>query len=230
VKTLIIVAHPNLVDSGTQKFLKTSLSKMDSVTWHVLNQGSFDVASEQRLLREHDRIIFQFPLYWYSAPAILKQWEDDVLTRNFVYGTEHALANKELGIVVSTGDRQKGFVAGGEEQFTLSELLRPYQALAYKAQMTYLQPFPIFQFAYLSEKDKQRLVASYQQYITNPDFESFHGQELWFEQQLADKISKTKDSSNSQKLAQILSVIQDNRENLEELGWTLSMIKDDEDE
>ncbi|AMV60624.1 NAD(P)H oxidoreductase YRKL at Putative NADPH-quinone reductase (modulator of drug activity B) at Flavodoxin 2 [Pediococcus damnosus] len=230
MKTLVIVAHPNLVDSGTQKFLKTSLAKMDSVTWHVLNEGHFDVTAEQDLLQENDRIIFQFPLYWYSAPAILKQWEDEVLTRNFVYGTGHALAKKELGIVVSTGDRQKGFVAGGEEQFTLSELLRPYQALAHKGEMTYLPPFPIFQFAYLSEQAKQRLLVSYQQYITNSDFESFHGQELWFEQQLSKKISEVQGSSNSQKTAQILGVIQDNRENLEELGWTLSMIKDDEDE
>ncbi|MDV7719554.1 flavodoxin family protein [Pediococcus ethanolidurans] len=229
MKTLIIVAHPKLVESGTQQFLKTSLANMSEVTWHVLTpkQTHFDVSNEQALLKAHNRIIFQFPLYWYSAPAILKQWEDEVLTRNFVYGTQQALAQKELGIVVSTGDPQRDFKAGSGEQFTLSELLRPYQALANKAQMTYLPPFTIFQFAYLSETEKQQLVVKYQQYITNTDFESFHGRELWFEQQLKQKIKANPDL---QKLPQILTAIQDNRENLEELGWTLSMIKDDEDE
>lgn len=229
MKTLIIVAHPKLIESGTQKFLKTSLTKMEDVTWHVLDvtQPHFDVAAEQALLQKHDRIIFQFPLYWYSAPAVLKQWEDEVLNRNFVYGTQRALAKKELGIVVSTGDPQRGFVAGGDEQFTLSELLRPYQALANKAGMNYLPPFSIFQFAYLTETAKQRLVIDYQQYITNAEFQNFHRRELWFEDQLKQKLA---DSPDSQKLTQILTATQDNREDLEELGWTLSMIKDDEDE
>ncbi|WP_412989230.1 NAD(P)H-dependent oxidoreductase [Pediococcus siamensis] len=228
MKTLVIVAHPQLADSGTQQFLKTSLQNFSTVTWHVL-APDVDVAAEQALLRRHDRIIFQFPLYWYSAPALLKHWEDEVLTRNFVYGAQHELAHKELGIVVTTGDAKREFVAGGKEDYTMSELLRPYQALAHKAQMSYLPPLPIFQFAYLTDAQKQALLVTYQQYITNSDFTSFHGQELWFEGQLKAKIDQTKGTSKQQ-LTQILTAVQDNREQLEELRWTLSLIKDNEDE
>ncbi|GEL15191.1 NAD(P)H-dependent oxidoreductase [Pediococcus cellicola] len=229
MKTLIVVAHPKLVESGTQQFLKMSLKTSQDVTWHVLekNSISLNVAAEQKLLQSHDRIIFQFPLYWYSAPALLKHWEDEVLTRNFVYGAGQSLQGKELGIVVSTGDAKQGFSAGGSENYTLSELLKPYQALALKAGMKYLSPFSIFQFAYLTEPEKQRLLVNYQQYVTNPNFNTFHGRELWLEQQLEQKAAA---STKPQQLQQILAVIRDNRENLEELKWTLGMIKDDEDE
>ncbi len=47
-----------------------------------------DVAKEQKLLLEHDNIVFQFPLYWYSFPAIMKQWLD--------YGFSHGIGGDKL--------------------------------------------------------------------------------------------------------------------------------------
>ena len=46
-----------------------------------------DVEHEQSALLAHDRVIFQFPMYWYSVPPLLKKWLDDVLTYGFAYGS-----------------------------------------------------------------------------------------------------------------------------------------------
>ncbi|TFI41750.1 flavodoxin family protein [Rhodococcus sp. 1R11] len=50
-----------------------------------------DVRTEQEKLLWADTIIFQFPLWWYSMPAILKGWVDRVFTYHFAYGVgEHS--------------------------------------------------------------------------------------------------------------------------------------------
>ena len=77
-KTLIIVAHPNIAESKVNKALLDSIKNEPNITVHDLyatykTVEAIDVAKEQALLVEHERIIFQFPLYWYSSPAILKE-------------------------------------------------------------------------------------------------------------------------------------------------------------
>ena len=77
MKTLVIVAHPQLANSSTESFLKAAADDENNVMWHEL-KTPFDISQELELLKSATRIIFQFPLYWYSAPAILKQWLDEI--------------------------------------------------------------------------------------------------------------------------------------------------------
>ncbi len=154
MKTLILISHPQFEDSGTQQFLKTSFYSLDDVKYQVIDElysssesGQIDVDKEQAAMTDFDRIVFQFPMYWYSSPASLKQFMDDIFTRNYVVANR-SLKTKELGIVVTLGDSEADFQAGGKEQFTVSELLRPFQAFANKAGMTYLKPFVVNQFGY----------------------------------------------------------------------------------
>ena len=144
MKSLIIVSHPSIDTSLNQQFFKEAM-KETGATWHHLEaiypEGSIDLEAELRLLEEHDRIIFQFPFYWYSSPAHLKLWQDTVL--------EHAsavLKGKELGIVLTTGVAEKEYQAGGKEEYTISEFLRPYQRIANKFAMVFLPPFVMAQF------------------------------------------------------------------------------------
>ena len=62
-----------------------------------------NVEHEQELIETHDRIVLQFPFYWYSSPALLKQWEDDVIKAGWAYGGGRALEGKEFMLAVSTG-------------------------------------------------------------------------------------------------------------------------------
>ncbi|XP_032105977.1 ribosyldihydronicotinamide dehydrogenase [quinone] isoform X1 [Sapajus apella] len=44
-----------------------------------------DITDEQKKVQEADLVIFQFPLYWFSVPAILKGWMDRVLCQGFAF-------------------------------------------------------------------------------------------------------------------------------------------------
>ncbi|XP_040840025.1 ribosyldihydronicotinamide dehydrogenase [quinone] [Ochotona curzoniae] len=46
---------------------------------------SSDIIEEQKKVQEADLVIFQFPLYWFSVPAILKGWMDRVLCQGFAF-------------------------------------------------------------------------------------------------------------------------------------------------
>ncbi|XP_062424060.1 ribosyldihydronicotinamide dehydrogenase [quinone] isoform X2 [Rhea pennata] len=46
---------------------------------------SHDLIEEQKKVQEADLLIFQFPLYWFSMPAIMKGWMDRVLVEGFAH-------------------------------------------------------------------------------------------------------------------------------------------------
>jgi NAD(P)H dehydrogenase (quinone) len=54
------------------------------------NNLTEDVKAEQEKLLWADLVIYQFPLWWYTMPAILKGWIDRVYSCGFAYGVgEH---------------------------------------------------------------------------------------------------------------------------------------------
>jgi len=75
-----------------------------------------DVVAEQDKLRRADIVIFQFPLWWFSMPAILKGWFERVFALGFGYGVgehsrsrwgdrygEGSMAGKRAMLVVTVG-------------------------------------------------------------------------------------------------------------------------------
>lgn len=78
-KTLVIVAHPHIDQSVINKRWVEELEKYpDQFTVHQIYQaypdGVIDVAKEQALVEEHENLVFQFPVYWFNCPPLLKQW------------------------------------------------------------------------------------------------------------------------------------------------------------
>lgn len=59
-----------------------------SEQYHALKNKTFaaDIVEEQRLVTWADLIIFQYPMWWTDAPAILKGWFDRVFSYSFAYG------------------------------------------------------------------------------------------------------------------------------------------------
>ena len=149
MKILNLVFHPNLDNSRNNLTWKTQLYESGKITtsrdvYADYPDFNIDVEREQLLLSEHDRVILQFPFYWYSMPPLLKKWLDDVLTYNFAYGPEgDKLKGKDLQLVVSVGGREK-FYSGFDIFTTVPDLLRPFQLTANLTQMNYLQPEYMF--------------------------------------------------------------------------------------
>ncbi|RLQ94207.1 NAD(P)H-dependent oxidoreductase [Falsibacillus albus] len=148
MKTLIIVAHPNLSMSTINKTWKERLEQENDLTVHDLYEvypdGKINTDKEQKLLLEHDRIVFQFPFYWYSSPSLLKEWQDVVLSYGWAYGSEGTkLHGKEFALVISTGGPAAAYQAGGYNQYSMSELTKPFQATANLTGMRFLPSFTL---------------------------------------------------------------------------------------
>ena len=147
MKTLVLVFHPDMSASRANRPLAVKAETLgDDVTvrymYDTYPDQKIDVAAEQAALETADRVVLQFPMYWYSTPALLKQWEDDVLLYGWAYGsTGNALAGKELLVAVSTGGPGDAYSHESSYGYTLTELLRPLQATANMVQMAYLEPF-----------------------------------------------------------------------------------------
>ena len=103
-----------------------------------------DIEKEQKLLLEHDRIVLQFPMYWWSMTPLLKKWLDDVLQYQFAYGSKgDKLKGKDMQVICSAGGQAKNF--NGFHMFaTVPELLKPLQLTANLAKMNYAQPLYMF--------------------------------------------------------------------------------------
>lgn len=134
MKIIIILAHPNINQSVVNKAWVEAVEKNNpDITVHDIYKSypdwNIDVVAEQVLLEKYDRIIFQYPLYWYNMPPLLKKWFDEVFAYGWAYGsTGGKLAGKELGLAVSTGGVETAYV---EDVYgTLSQILKPLESTA----------------------------------------------------------------------------------------------------
>ncbi|MCL6459531.1 MAG: NAD(P)H-dependent oxidoreductase [Gorillibacterium sp.] len=168
-RILVLVVHPHLDQSRINKRLAAELERYDDITVHRLYDaypdGQIDIAAEQQLILEHDRIIFQFPFFWYSAPALLKSWIDTVFERGWAYAGGENLVGKELGLAISTGATQDAYQAGGQNNFSISELLKPFQQTALRVGMLYRSPFVLNGVREISDAQLEQGALDYPNHI-----------------------------------------------------------------
>src|SRR5271157_5587068 len=143
---LVVLAHPDIRASRINRALVEALSGLGDVIVHDLYRqypdSRIDVKKEQGLLLKADTVVFQFPFYWYSSPALLKEWEDKVLEYGFAYGSKGtALRGKRFFVALSTGGPEAAYSPAGSNRFNMDEFLRPYEAMANLTGMGYQKPF-----------------------------------------------------------------------------------------
>jgi len=175
MKVLVIVAHPDIHRSRVNKRWLSELRRYpDLITVHELYEAYPDFAvnasDEQHLVACHNRIVLQFPIQWYSMPALLKQWLDDVFTTSWLFGTGgRAVAGKELVLALSIGGEESTYQSGGMIGFTISELVRPIQVFANQVGMVFLPPYK-FHGALKAEEDRiDDSALRYVAHVTSPD-------------------------------------------------------------
>ena len=148
MRILLLVAHPALERSRVHRALLARVPRAEGLTVHDLYEAypsfDIDVPREQALLTAHDLLVVQHPFFWYSTPALVKQWEDLVLEHGWAYGREGtALRGKYWLHVISTGGREAAYRHEGYNRFTMGELLAPLEQTAVLCGMTWLPPFVI---------------------------------------------------------------------------------------
>ena len=82
------VAGPADIDGPRSDHSRFSLAREQTL---AMESGTIaaDIAAEQAKLIRADLLIFQFPVWWFGMPAILKGWADRVFARGFAYLPGH---------------------------------------------------------------------------------------------------------------------------------------------
>jgi glutathione-regulated potassium-efflux system ancillary protein KefG len=145
-RTLILFVHPAYEKSRANRLLLQAVHDLEHVTIHDLYEEypdfNIDIEREKALLVEHDLIVLQHPFYWYSSPALLKEWLDLVLEYGFAYGTGGtALQGKQLLTTITTGGSPDAYRPEGINRFTMRQFLIPFEQTAVLCGMRYLPPF-----------------------------------------------------------------------------------------
>ena len=169
-KVLILFAHPALEKSRVHARMIRHVKHLDGVYFHDLYEVypdfDIDVKKEQQLLLQHDVIIWQHPFYWYSSPAIIKQWMDLVLEHGWAYGSDgNQLQGKKILNAISSGGPREAYSNNGRNRFTIREYLAPFDQTAILCKMKYLPPFVIHGTHKLSMHDIELQAMQYEQMI-----------------------------------------------------------------
>jgi len=148
-RILVLFAHPSLERSEVNRDMAKAVTELNGITlvdlYAEYPDFQIDIDREQQRLLEHDVIVFQHPLYWYSTPAILKEWQDLVLEHGFAYGSKGtALHGKIFFNTLTAGGIEAAYQAEGYNHFTIRELLHPIEQTAQLCGMIYLPPFALF--------------------------------------------------------------------------------------
>jgi len=170
-RVLVLFAHPVLERSRVNRRLLDAIRDLDGVTINDLYEEyptlDIDVKREQDLLLSHDVIVFQHPFYWYSVPAILKEWQDLVLEHGWAYGAGGThLRGKITFNAITTGGPETAYKKGGYNRFTIRELLAPWDQTAFLCGMRFLAPFAVHAaLKVIRDEDLADCRASYRQLI-----------------------------------------------------------------
>lgn len=143
---LIILAHPNFDKSVANRTIVENLQK-SNLNLEIRNLINLypgykiDVKAEQDALLRHQTIIFQYPIYWYNMPAILKLWFDSVFEYQFAYGSKgDKLKDKYFMPSFTIGTPENEYTTLGDHHFRVHEFCKNLEQTAYYAQMKYVDP------------------------------------------------------------------------------------------
>jgi putative NADPH-quinone reductase len=172
-RVLVLFAHPRPDRSEVNVALADAARAVEGVTvvdlYAEYPTFEIDVEREQRRLLDHDVIVFQHPVYWYSSPAMLKEWQDLVLEYGFAYGDGGtALEGKILLNAVSAGARREVYSRDGGYRHELREYFIPFEQTARLCRMRYLPPYALFAAGHAGDEGRlddhrrnyQRLLAA----------------------------------------------------------------------
>ena len=145
---LIIFAHPALEKARVAPAMLEAASDLPYFPvrdlYDLYPDLTIDVLAEQVAMAVSDIVVLQFPLYWYSVPALLKEWLDLVWVPGWAYGRDgKVLRGKTLACAFSAGGSSEAYGPEGSNRYTIAELMRPWEQTAALCGMRWVEPFVI---------------------------------------------------------------------------------------
>ncbi|MFF5633691.1 NAD(P)H-dependent oxidoreductase [Streptomyces sp. NPDC012825] len=159
VSDLYAMGWKAVVDGADYGSHASSPLKVAADSGRAFDAGTLteDVRAEQEKLLWADAVVLQFPLWWYTMPAILKGWVDRVFTHHFAYGVgEHSdtrygerfgegtLAGRRALLSVTVGGPRSHYAARGING-PIDDLLFPIQhGVLHYPGLDVLPPFVVY--------------------------------------------------------------------------------------
>jgi len=157
---LVLVAHPDLARSRVNRALAAHARGLPAGDVEVRDlyalypDFDIDVRAEQAALAAARAVVWVHPVQWYSMPALMKLWVDEVLAFRWAYGPGgQALAGKCLWLVVSAGGTEASYRDSGSNGHAFGQFLPAYQQTAELAGMRFLEPV-VFYGAHRASPDE----------------------------------------------------------------------------
>ena len=120
-----------------------------------------------------DTLVFNFPLWWFGLPAILKGWVDRVFAMGFVYGNgkgvyeNGTLKDKTAFVVMTTGCPEIAYGSSGKNGDLETILFPIHHGMFYFTGMTVLPPYIAFSPARLSEDERKAELLRFKNHLMN---------------------------------------------------------------
>lgn len=140
---LVISGHTNLKESVANKtILETLEKKLPEAEIVKLDElypdFKIDVKAEQERLLRADIIVFQFPVFWYSAPSLLQRWMEETFQHGFSHGSKgDKLKGKKLVLSFTTGAPEAMYSHDGAMGYDIEDFLPCFKATCRLTQMDY---------------------------------------------------------------------------------------------
>lgn len=141
----VLAAHPNWRESRVNRKLVERARAAQGVDVHDLYgrypDYDIDVSAEQERVASARLLVLLHPVQWYSMPALMKLWLDEVLTHGWAYGPGGtALLGKDLWLVATTGGTEPSYHPQGYNRYFFDAFLPPYEQTAALCGMRFLPP------------------------------------------------------------------------------------------
>jgi len=132
---------------------------------HV-NGFSQDIEGEIHKIEWCDLMVWQFPLWWFGLPAVLKGWVDRVFAMGRVYGggqsyEQGIFRDKHALLSVTTGGLAESFTNGGKHG-DINGILRPiHRGILRFVGFNVLAPQIVYSPAQLTNEQRKRQMAEF---------------------------------------------------------------------
>lgn len=129
------VANKTILEEIAKELPEARIVKLDE----LYPDYKIDVPAEQQKLIWADIVVFQFPLFWYSAPSILERWMEETFQHGFSHGsTGDRLKGKKLILSFTTGAPEAMYRKEGPVGYTIEDFLDCYKATCRLTRMDYV--------------------------------------------------------------------------------------------
>lgn len=159
----------NFTTTNEPEFFKQQLEEM-----YATDNDGFapEIEAEIQKLEWCDLVIFQFPLWWFGMPAMLKGWVDRVFVMGRTYGGGRFYENgvykgKKAMVSVTMGGPEELYVKDGWNG-DLDAILRPIHRGVFEFNgFSVLEPHKVFGPARKTEDERKAELDNYAQRLTS---------------------------------------------------------------